>query len=109
MGLELHIGEKTMHGTTTGETKTGTTNGGATGNFFPHKTEKWVNEIFTYHAPTENQIPKYEKLRNAAKTFALTIIETTPSGADQTAALRKLREAVMTANSAIALEGTDFT
>jgi len=33
------------------------------------------------------------------------LIDNTPTSADQTAAIRLLREAVMTANAAIALEG----
>lgn len=60
---------------------------------------------FTYHAPTEDQRVAYEKLRNSAAEFALAIIELTPSSADQTAAIRKVREAVMTANAAIACGG----
>jgi hypothetical protein len=34
--------------------------------------------------------------------FAETIIRNTPPGSDQSAAIRKVREAVMTANAAIA-------
>jgi hypothetical protein len=58
-----------------------------------------------YHTPKNDQPEKYEKLRAAAKSFAQTIIECTPPSADQTAAIRKVREAVMTANSAVACEG----
>lgn len=61
-----------------------------------------IDNWFTYHSPTANQIPKYEEIRNAAKQLAEVIIENTPSSADQTAAIRKVREAVMTANAAIA-------
>jgi hypothetical protein len=57
---------------------------------------------FTYHAPTPAQIPAYERIRDAGLFFAGVIVENTPEGADQTAALRKVREAVMTANAAIA-------
>jgi len=39
------------------------------------------------------------------KYFAHVIMEHTPVCADQTAAIRKIREAVMTANAAIALHG----
>jgi hypothetical protein len=64
-----------------------------------------LDHIFKYHAPTPEQLPKYEELRAAAKTFAEAIIRLTPPGADQTAAIRKVREATFTANSAIALGG----
>jgi len=64
-----------------------------------------LEHIFTYHAPEKEDIEKYAVLRNAAKEFAEAIIKNTPKGADQTAAIRKVREAVMTANAAIALKG----
>jgi hypothetical protein len=61
-----------------------------------------IENFFTYHKPTGGQIPLYNKIRDAAKKMADTIVECTPPGADQTAAIRKLREAVMTANAAVA-------
>lgn len=64
-----------------------------------------LNHIFKYHAPREDQIPKYERIRAAAKDFAEVILANTPAGADQTAAIRKVREATFTANSAVALDG----
>lgn len=63
-----------------------------------------LDNIFSYHAPTPEQLPKYDALRAAAKEFARAIIEKTPASADQSAAIRHVREAVMTANAAIALE-----
>ena len=59
---------------------------------------------FTYHAPHGNQAQRYTDIREAAFVFAKTILDKTPSCADQTAAIRKVREAVMTANAAIACE-----
>jgi len=70
-----------------------------------HMNAAQVENIFSYHAPTPEQIPKYETLRAAAKIFALAVLANTPASADQTAAIRKIREAVMTANAAIALDG----
>ena len=64
-----------------------------------------VDEQFTYHAPNQDQAKRYDTLRSAARELAYVILATTPPCADQSAALRKLREAVMTANAAIALEG----
>lgn len=63
------------------------------------------DNIFKYHAPTEEQKLRYETLRYWAKEFAEAIVTNTPTSADQTAAIRKVREALMTANAAIALEG----
>lgn len=57
---------------------------------------------FTYHAPTPEQLDCYEGIRDAALDFARVVVALTPAGADQTAAVRKIREAVMTANAAIA-------
>ena len=64
-----------------------------------------LDNIFTYHSPTADDTVAYEKLRNSAKQFAQAIVELVPPCADQTAAIRKVREAVMTANAAIALKG----
>jgi len=57
-----------------------------------------------YHAPHGDQPERYELIRSKARELAIVIIENTPSSADQTAAIRKLRECVMTANASIALE-----
>jgi hypothetical protein len=63
-----------------------------------------LENIFTYHAPRPDQIPRYEAIRRSALSFAKLLIANTPICADQTAAIRKLRECVMTANASIALE-----
>ena len=57
---------------------------------------------FTYHKPRLAQIAKYELIRDAALAFATSLVENTPPGPDQEAAVRKVRKAVMTANAAIA-------
>lgn len=64
------------------------------------KIENW----FIYHAPKNDQAVRYQKIRDKAKELAHIIVELTPESADQTAAIRKLRECVMTANAAIACE-----
>ena len=61
-----------------------------------------LNNLFTYHAPKGNQVKRYNEIREAAHNFARVIIDVTPQSADQTAAIRKVREAMMTANAAIA-------
>lgn len=68
-------------------------------------TKPQIQHWFTYHSPTEDQIPKYKIIRDAGFDFANSILENTPACADQTAAIRKVREAVMTANAAIACGG----
>jgi hypothetical protein len=64
-----------------------------------------IENIFTYHKPTAEQLPKYEAIRDAAKVFAMVVAANTPKCADQSTAMRHIREAVMTANASIALEG----
>jgi hypothetical protein len=46
-----------------------------------------------------------ENVRIAAKNLVGVILANVPTCADQTAAIRKVREAMMTANAAIALRG----
>ncbi len=67
-------------------------------------TQRNLDTIFTYHAPTEAQKHSYQEIRVAGRALAMAIVQYTPASADQTAAIRKVREAVMTANAAIALE-----
>lgn len=67
-----------------------------------------LDNIFNYHSPTTIQVVHYQKIREAAKAFAKVIIDNTPPSADQSDAIRKVREAAMTANAAIALEGKLF-
>ena len=61
-----------------------------------------LDNLFTFHAATGEQGNRYERLRAAGKVFAQEILDSTPPGADQSAAIRKVREAVFTANAAIA-------
>jgi hypothetical protein len=68
-------------------------------------TEHDLKIWFTYHPPSVENLPKYEAIREAARDFATIILDNTPPSADQSTAIRKVREAVMTANAAIACEG----
>ena len=65
----------------------------------------YVEQLFSYHPANPSTGPKYDNIREAAKYFAKVIIVNTPPGSDRSAAIRKLREAVMTANAGIALGG----
>ena len=64
-----------------------------------------IENWFTYHSPTPGQIPQYTEIRDAGKAFAAVVFKHCPDSADRTAAIRKIREAVMTANAAIACGG----
>lgn len=65
-------------------------------------TEHDIDNWFTYHAPQGHQVNQYKLIRDKAKELAKIILDNTPPSADQTAAIRKLRECVMTANASIA-------
>lgn len=66
--------------------------------------EETIDYLFTFHDDPD-KTPHYIEIREAAKSFAKVLIRHTPACADRTAAIRKVREAVMTANAAIALSG----
>lgn len=61
-----------------------------------------IENWFRYHPPKGDQAERYERIRASAKDLAMVIAECTPLSADQTAALRQLRQCVMTANASIA-------
>lgn len=65
----------------------------------------YIDEVFTYHAPKAGDPEKYEAIRGKAKELAQVILDNCPGCADRSDALRKVREAVFTANASIALEG----
>jgi len=64
-----------------------------------------VTHIMAHHALDENQVEAVGKVRDAAKALALVILEVVPTCPDQQVALRRVREAMMNANVAIALRG----
>lgn len=64
-----------------------------------------IDIAFTYQRPDEDRFRQYAVVRAAGKTLALAILNAAPKCADRTDAIRKVREAVMTANAAIALDG----
>jgi hypothetical protein len=67
-----------------------------------------LDQLFTYHAPDERQKDALKNIRDKAKELAYIIHERCPSGPDRTAAIRLLREAVMTANAAVVLNGLTY-
>ena len=68
-------------------------------------TDEQLHHWFTYHAPSGSQLEAYQAVRDAGKAFATVIRDHCPPGPDTTTAIRKVREAVMTANAAIACDG----
>ena len=64
-----------------------------------------LNNWFTYHSPGPEELPKYQAIREAGLNLAKVIVDNSPASADQSAAVRKVREAVMTANASIACGG----
>lgn len=67
--------------------------------------QEHLDNWFTYHSPSPEQIPAYQEIREAGKHLAEVILKNSPSSADQTDAIRSVRNACMTANAAIACEG----
>lgn len=66
-------------------------------------TQEEIEKLFTYHAPTPDSIERLKIVRDTAKAMVGVINIYVPDCADKSAAIRKLREAVMTANAAIVL------
>lgn len=64
-----------------------------------------IDHWFKYHTPDADDIVAYGNMRNKAKELAECILANTPPSADQTVAIRLLRECIMTANAARALKG----
>jgi hypothetical protein len=61
--------------------------------------------VFEHHSPTPEKLGHFQALHEAARAFAEVILTHTPASEDRVAALRLLREAVMTACAAVALDG----
>ena len=74
-------------------------------------TEELLETWFTYHPASshpegaEVAQHRHETIREGGYHLARLLFELVPAGPDQTAAIRKVREAVMTANAGVACEG----
>lgn len=66
---------------------------------------KMIEHVFTYHTASEADRVRYVAIRDGAKALVCIIIATVPPSSDRTVALRRVREAVMYANAALALGG----
>jgi hypothetical protein len=71
---------------------------------FEKLTDAQIEDMFTYHNDTA-KIPAYAAINEAAKALARAIRDHCPLSADASVAIRLVREARMTANAAIALDG----
>ena len=67
-----------------------------------------IETLFTYHAPTPEQVESYKRIRESAMALARVIDAECPGGPDRTAAVRHIREAVMTANASIATGNAQY-
>ena len=76
----------------------------------PGFTEDDIDHLFRHHPPqSDAQIARYERLREAGRNFAWEILKNTPGSAEQTLAIRAAHQAVMHANSAVALHDDPLT
>lgn len=77
----------------------------STSNERPMSVQEQLNNWFSYHPPIDDQAQRYERIRAAGKVFAETLVELCPDSADRSVAIRKVREAVYSANASIACGG----
>jgi|GEM_PF-4919770 len=63
--------------------------------------------LFSYHATIGSQPTRYKQLRGSGLELAESILDRCPPSAERTIAIRKLQEAIMFANAAIAINETD--
>lgn len=68
-----------------------------------------IKVLFTFHKPTPEQVVQYQEIREQAEQLARVIWRNCEPGPDRTASLRKIREAVMTANASIATHNAAAT
>jgi len=62
-----------------------------------------INDLFRYHPPTQEQTERFKAIRDKAWSLALSIVTYCPDSPERDTSITKLRETVMWANSAIAL------
>ena len=60
-----------------------------------------VDEVVRYHAPRDLQVENITKVREATAALIKAIVRNAPDVPDRRVAIRKAREAMMTANAAI--------
>ena len=70
--------------------------------------EEALRKLFTYQTPSAEMVQAMQEIRESALVLSQVIARLCPQGADRSAAIRKLRESVMTANASIVLSGASF-
>jgi hypothetical protein len=71
-----------------------------------HRYPGCIDNWFTYHPPTADQVAIYENLRNHARELAHLIAIQVPAGLERDQAMAHLRDAVMWSNAGIACNGS---
>jgi hypothetical protein len=66
------------------------------------RTAAQITNNFTYHAPKDDQIERYAKVRMGGRDLAFLLAKSCPPSRELSLAMTKLEEAVMWANAAIA-------
>jgi hypothetical protein len=61
-----------------------------------------IEQAFTYHPPKNDQLGRYQAIREGCKALALLILDMTPPSREQSQALTDLERVSMMANAAIA-------
>ncbi|SHI01912.1 DUF7681 family protein [Virgibacillus chiguensis] len=61
-----------------------------------------IENNFSYHAPKEGQVEKYNAIREKAKELAYLLEEVCPNSREKSVALTNLETSVMWANASIA-------
>lgn len=67
-------------------------------------TQKELQKWFNNHTHPGGETMQCQAIRLAARNFAAAVVANTSPSDDQAAAIRKIREAMMTAHAAIACE-----
>lgn len=62
-----------------------------------------IAETFTYHAPKNDQLARYQEIRGAAHNLAVIIDRDCPPSREKSLALTHLQEVSMFANASIAI------
>lgn len=62
-----------------------------------------IEMMFRYHSPRDDQISRYEVIREKAKELALHIWHSCPDSYEKSLAITNLQQAVMWANASIAI------
>jgi hypothetical protein len=68
-------------------------------------TEDNVHDVISYHTPDAPALESIAAVRKATEHLILTILANAPRCADRSAAIRHVRESMMTTNAAIVLGG----